>query len=81
MGIPDTMIYFASTLPHPQAKCTEINDGFSEEEFDIHADFNVGFSPHLWKEWLDLKGRPVLPPIQEALELVKPKNNFLEIHR
>ena len=63
------------------AKCAEINVGTSEEHFDIHADFNVGFAPDLWVEWLELQGRPVLRPIKEAVELVKPENNFLEIHR
>ena len=42
-----------------------------------YADFNVGFEPTIWKQICMVTGKPVFQPLEEAIELLKPENNFV----
>ena len=65
--------------------CREINEKLNKAGLHPtgklsvnHADFNVGFNPTIWKKICTITEKATFPPLEEAIDQLKPKNNYVQ---
>lgn len=58
-------------------QCDKLNNPKEETVMD----YNVGFDPKIWVQWLELFNLKPSRPVVDAVTETKPENNFLAKHR
>lgn len=59
---------------------TEQCNGYNDPQKESVVDYNVGFDPKIWVQWLDLCNLKPSGPVAEAVSDIQ-KDNFLVKHR
>ena len=53
---------------------------WNKEHAETVIDYNLGFAPKIWKQWLELLKLSPMKPIVDAITDAEPANNFLSKH-